>query len=167
MRTMKTLKILNQTIAAITISLLSIVSLAQVNLNVADLFSSEALTNAISFTFAEESYIDDIPFDTEMIALNTEFAYADYDEEAIDDIPFDTEIVALQSELAKFNYADEESIDDIPFNTEMVAANYHYAKSLEIDIDFAIEEDIKDIPFDTYCVLTEGPGAQCKLNMDK
>lgn len=53
--------------------------------------------------FEEESYIDDIPFDTKSIAdnclfeekMNLEFSIED--EAYVDDIPFDTKEIALES----------------------------------------------------------------------
>lgn len=54
------------------------------------------------FTFEEEEYIDDIPFDTESVAeaynyeksLNVEYQFTD--EAYVDDIPFDTNKVAYE-----------------------------------------------------------------------
>lgn len=54
------------------------------------------------FAFAEEEYIDDIPFDTKSIAENYLFRESlnvsyEFEEEAyVDDIPFDTYQIALK-----------------------------------------------------------------------
>lgn len=80
--------------------------------------------------FEDEAYIDDIPFDTEVIfnevVLERNLVEFDFDvEEYIDDIPFDTEVIADEKlyELAfnkEFAIEEEAYIDDIPFNTEEV-----------------------------------------------
>lgn len=84
---------------------------------------------AVSLPLAEEeSYVDDIPFDTKAVALKSLFFNLEKpDAEAyIDDIPFDTEKIA-----ATYNYSasnllpeEEEYIDDIPFNTADVVEDY-------------------------------------------
>jgi hypothetical protein len=80
--------------------------------------------------FNEESYIDDIPFNTEAIYSEVviERNIIDYElnEEAyINDIPFSTETIAENKlyELAikeEFTFDEETYIDDIPFNTEEI-----------------------------------------------
>lgn len=91
---------------------------------------------ADGFKLKEESYIDDIPFNTteiyyEILAADTGNLYLpSLNEEAyIDDIPFDTQEIAqiVQSEMAiakSFKMTEECYIDDIPFNTETVAASF-------------------------------------------
>jgi len=98
------------------------------------IMQSSALADG--FKMKEESYIDDIPFNTteifyEILAADTGNLYLpSLNEEAyIDDIPFDThEIVEIvQSEIAmekSFKMTEEGYIDDIPFNTETVAAGF-------------------------------------------
>ena len=65
-----------------------------------------------------ETYINDIPFDTEEIARKYEMIFPYIEEEQnVNDIPFDTEEVARQYEVI-FPYFEEETyIDDIPFDT--------------------------------------------------
>lgn len=91
---------------------------------------------ADGFKLKEESYIDDIPFNTteifyEILAADTGNLYLpSLNEEAyIDDIPFDTHEIAeiIKSEIAmkkSFKMPEEGYIDDIPFNTETVAASF-------------------------------------------
>ena len=98
-----------------TTILIAIITLFSVNLN------------ASNIQFAEESYIDDIPFDTEMIC----------------------ESLMLKDFQNEFQFEEEAYIDDIPFSTKSVAANYHFTSALEIDFDFNDEDYINDIPFNT------------------
>ncbi len=70
----------------------------------------------------EESYIEDIPFNTE--AIFECFVVSELkrnccmlNEEYIDDIPFDTEQIARENELMLtpvFEMEDEPTIDDLP-----------------------------------------------------
>lgn len=87
------------------------------------------VTNTVNLPLPEEeTYINDIPFDTKAIALKSLFAnLAKPEEEAyINDIPFDTEtIVAVYNfNLQNVFPEDEAYIDDIPFNTSEVAREY-------------------------------------------
>lgn len=71
----------------------------------------------------EESYIEDIPFNTE--AIFECFVVSELkrnccmlNEEYIDDIPFDTEKIARECELMLipvFDLEDEPTIDDLPY----------------------------------------------------
>ena len=83
--------------------------------------------SAFNIQFAEESYIDDIPFDTEMIY----------------------ESLILKDFQNEFQFEEEAYIDDIPFSTKSVASNYHFTSALEMDFDFNDEDYIHDIPFNT------------------
>lgn len=187
---MKTLKIFNQTIAAIAITLLSVVTFAQDNENAENIFGANSLTTSNTFAFIDENYIDDIPFNTEEIALVTELAAFESDEatiddipfnteeivfnielaafvsdeETIDDIPFNTELIVLNIQLAAFE-SDEDTIDDIPFNTERVVAAYHYNMAVNHTFEFSMEDYINDIPYDTYCVLNQEDGTICEINI--
>lgn len=84
------------------------------------------------FPMPEESYVNDIPFNTALIsafsfresALNG-CLQAD-DEAYVDDIPFDTRAVAEKqfynlSVVPELTLSDEPYADDIPFNTAEVA----------------------------------------------
>ena len=76
----------------------------------------------------EEAYINDIPFDTRAIALQSLFLNLEKPEEEayINDIPFDTEtIAALYNYNLKDIFPEEEAyIDDIPFNTSEIVKEY-------------------------------------------
>ena len=73
----------------------------------------------------EEEYVDDIPFNTELIATQTvyidavEVAYAFEAEAYVDDIPFNTKYIAVVA-LA-FEMDEEAYVDDIPFDTRVIA----------------------------------------------
>ncbi len=77
----------------------------------------------------EESYIDDIPFDTEKIYDSVQDAYvAQYfqleDESFVDDIPFNTFSVVDKHQIVnepEFNLEEEEFINDIPSVTMEIA----------------------------------------------
>lgn len=86
-------------------------------------------TLAVSLPLAEEeSYVNDIPFDTKEVALKALFFNLEKpsDEAYIDDIPFSTENVAATYNYNALNLLpeEEEYIDDIPFNTADVAEDY-------------------------------------------
>ena len=94
------------------------------------LFSTSSFSN--NFEIAPEPYIDDIPFDTETIAMNAlyEMAMAEVydleDEEYIDDIPFNTDsiyrdCICKKAMKTKFEMEEETYIDDIPFDTHKIA----------------------------------------------
>ena len=73
--------------------------------------SSESSVNSVSelaFEFEEEEYIDDIPFNTNEIALN--YLYE-------------------KNLNMEFDFEEEAYVDDIPFNTNEIAtlATEHYA----------------------------------------
>lgn len=81
----------------------------------------------------DEQYINDIPFNTHLIAeaflsgLAMEQTFVMEEDEFINDIPFNTAKIARQ-ELSRrameqvFACAGEEQIDDIPFNTSIIAS---------------------------------------------
>ena len=60
--------------------------------------------SAATFSFEEENYINDIPFNTNQI----------YNE------------ILIESGMLDFNFVDEAYINDIPFSTEMVVSDYEY-----------------------------------------
>ncbi len=86
--------------------------------------------NASGIEFDEESYIDDIPF-------NTEEVYND--------------IIAEQS-LVEFNFEEEGYIDDIPFNTECISANCLFNQAISVEFDFEEETYIDDIEASVFYV---------------
>jgi hypothetical protein len=87
-------------------------------------------TISVSLPVAEdESYVDDIPFDTKEIALKSLFmGLMQPEEEAyVNDIPFDTEEIAAvnNNKLLSFQPQEEEYIDDIPFETAQIVSDYN------------------------------------------
>lgn len=94
-----------------------------------------SISFADNFELMPESYVNDIPFNTEAIAAQTlyeqaisvEFSLTD--EEYIDDIPFNTAFIVREYFREKaftevFEIEEEEYIDDIPFNTMQIALNH-------------------------------------------
>ena len=90
---------------------------------------------AKGFEMETEAYVDDIPFNTELIANQALYSQAiavefSMEEEAyIDDIPFNTDSLAAVA-LSDFAFAEdfdmeeEDYIDDIPFNTSSVVRQH-------------------------------------------
>lgn len=81
--------------------------------------------------FEEETYIDDIPFDTEMIVKGILTPEFDFEEEYIDDIPFNTASITSNCFYNKaiavvFELNEEEYIDDLPFSTIEIAQQYNF-----------------------------------------
>jgi len=124
------------------------------------LFILFSFTNAFSNTiqFEEEQYVDDIPFDTEMVVnemMNPEF---DFEDEAyIDDIPFNTACVTINCNYNKvisvvFELEEETYINDMPFDSEKVAEWYACNNAVSFDFELNDESYIDDIPFDTFTI---------------
>ncbi len=78
----------------------------------------------LEFTFEEEEYIDDIPFDTECISID-----------------------CLYQEAISIDYQieDEKYINDIPFDTKCISAKCRYNKAMKVEFNFEEEEYIDDI----------------------
>lgn len=76
------------------------------------------------------------------------------DEAYIDDIPFNTEIVFNEVMNPEFDFEDETYINDIPFNTEKLVKEYVYAKAITTEFKMIDETYIDDIPFCTYAVVS-------------
>lgn len=76
----------------------------------------------------DEGYVDDIPFDTKVIALESLYLnMVEPEEESyINDIPFETEKIASLSQLLKIRPEVESYINDIPFNTSEIAKEFNY-----------------------------------------
>lgn len=75
----------------------------------------------------EESYINDIPFDTWHISAGLIPTPALPAEAYIDDIPFETESIAarfIQVEKSGINLEPESYVNDIPFDTHKIASEY-------------------------------------------
>lgn len=118
-------------------------------------------TNSFGNTlnFAEETYIDDIPFETEMVVHELNLSNFDFADEAyINDIPFSTECVAAncnykQAVSIEYEMEDETYINDIPFNTEKVTENYICSNAMMVQFQMEEEQYINDIPFNTESVV--------------
>ncbi len=103
------------------------------------LFST--IISAKGFEMETETYVDDIPFNTEEIAVQAIYEQAVTvefyleEEEYVNDIPFNTDSlakVALNNEaLAQdFNMEEETYIDDIPFDTNEIALCFSQKNSM-------------------------------------
>lgn len=90
------------------------------------------------FDFEEESYIEDIPFDTECVTTNCKYkkamsvVFEMEDEKYVNDIPFDTKNIAQNSSQNKLDFEDEAYIDDIPFNTLSIATKADLKNNLTV-----------------------------------
>jgi hypothetical protein len=128
---------------------------------IASLFLMLAINlNASNFlpAFAEEAYIDDIPFDTELIFEKLTMPEFDFEEEAyINDIPAELYCTTPDCMYEKatsivFETSEEGYIDDLPFNTEKIANEYQFDTALNMDFEMEAEKYIDDIPFSTALV---------------
>ena len=112
---------------------------------------------ATNLTNSEESYINDIPFDTktvvnEILADKALEAFCFEYEEYVNDIPFDTESVAAitaEKSVTLPDFEEEQYINDIPFNTEKIAGEAHYKAALTVNFELEEENYVNDIPFNT------------------
>lgn len=75
---------------------------------------------------SEESYVDDIPFDTKSVVFHSGISpFALPEEGYVDDIPFSTRSVVTGQDTDSLPKLNEESyIDDIPFDTEKIYNEY-------------------------------------------
>ena len=97
-----------------------------------------------------EEYINDIPFNTELIAgesLMMRDGWETRDEANVNDIPFDTRKIANEILLDQIvNAYKEEEINDIPFNTRKVYEECMMARLMH---EYKNEISAHDIKFDT------------------
>jgi|WetSurMetagenome_2_1015567.scaffolds.fasta_scaffold120785_1 hypothetical protein len=126
------------------------------------------ITQAIDGNFShilkpeEESYADDLPFNTERISAEyrkTEMMKSIeiprmQAEEYSDDIPFNTLGIAtlylIKSGMAEMlRLKDESQANDFPFNTAVIAGNVREGK---LPLVLTPEPYIDDIPFDTKSI---------------
>ena len=132
-----------------------------IGLIVLALLLTTGTANATEFQFEEEAYVDDIPFDTEMVVhLLTNSDYNFEEEAYVDDIPFNTADISRQKlfELAMmqdFDLNEEASIDDVPFNTEQVVINYKFRQAMEQVYEMTEENYVNDIPFNTCLIAAK------------
>lgn len=126
------------------------------------MFASSTFANNKSFDFEEESYIDDIPFNTEWVVSELMTLSYDFEDE---DITFNTaHVVAnynyrLSTEVV-FEIEEKDNINDIPFNSEWIANEL-----LSEPVDFEEESYVDDIPFDTK-YISETIAFRYALSMD-
>jgi hypothetical protein len=103
----------------------------------------------------EEVYINDIPFNTNDIAIASilDGDVLKLDEEAyVDDIPFDTEAIAVKYvPNLKVKSSDESYIDDLPFNTEKVFYEKLAERLTKQYKDETESNDIPDVSDNTFC----------------
>lgn len=98
---------------------------------IALLFSLNSYSNPI---FEEEAYVNDIPFDTETIAIKALYEMA----------------------MSKVFYLEEEEyINDIPFNTDSIYRDCICKKAMKTEFEMEEETYIDDIPFDTHKIVQE------------
>ena len=131
------------------------------------LFTASLTANTNYPSLIEETYINDIPFDTEIVAesysMNEIEKDFDFSEEyEIFDIPFNTTCITADCryEIAiaeEFEMEEETYINDIPFSTEEVSAVANM-------VDFEDEAYINDIPFDTFAVINHLDCPQYAMN---
>lgn len=132
------------------------------------LLFNQSLVQASSTTSVildDESYIDDIPFNTLTIYKSYRTSVAllssgkELQEEAyIDDIPFNTAAISDSKSLVKKDstvfLTDEQYVDDIPFNTAMIASEYAASNSDQPMFSaLSPEPEAEDIPFSTSDVV--------------
>lgn len=86
------------------------------------------------------------------------------DEAYIDDIPFDTEMVVHLLMLAEYNFEEEAYIDDIPFNTAKISAQYLYNDAMAVNFELPEELYVNDIPFNTCLIAAKATnGNNCNV----
>lgn len=100
-------------------------------------------------TLERESYINDIPFNTEMRVNLVASTFNLNEETYIDDIPFNTtelynDIIAEQ-EPAEFDFDEEEYIDDITIDTKCISTHCLYQRAISVEFNLDEEQFINDI----------------------
>jgi len=131
------------------------------------LFTISLTANTNYPSLLEEAYINDIPFDTEIVAesysineMEKDFDF--FEEYEIYDIPFNTACISAECryEMAiaeEFEMEEETYINDIPFSTVEVSI-------VASSVDFDDETYINDIPFDTFAVVNDIECPQFAMN---
>jgi hypothetical protein len=104
-----------------------------------------------------EEYINDIPFNTELIAgesLMMRDGWEMKQEANVEDIPFDTRTIANDVLLDRIMAgSNENEVDDIPFDTRKIYQEYLMASLIR---EFEKEPEINDIPYQTVCIISDG-----------
>ena len=120
------------------------------------MFASSTFALNKSIDFEEETYIDDIPFNTaEIVALynytvSVSISFELEEESYINDIPFNTNWVADEANARLVQFEEESFINDIPFNTKWIAG-----EASARNFQFEVETYVDDIPFNTYAIASE------------
>jgi hypothetical protein len=108
----------------------------------------------------EESYIDDIPFNTWEIAVAALFEGDEVkltEEENVNDIPFDTRTMAMQYLLKKMEeQSGESNVNDIPFDTEKVMYEEFAAQLTE---QYREEQSTSDLPENDFIICDKDQGS--------
>ena len=103
----------------------------------------------------EEAYINDIPFDTYEVAVESILEGDELklkDEAYINDIPFDTKVIADKYLLnMKVKTLDETYIDDLPFNTAIIFYEKLAARLTEQYRDETGTDDIPGSNYNNFC----------------
>ena len=104
----------------------------------------------------EESYVDDIPFDTWEIAVAAVISgdEANLAEESyIDDIPFDTRTIVMQIMLKKLtDKPDESNVNDIPFDTKKVMYDQLAVRMTD---EYRDEQNTADLPGNDFNICNK------------
>ncbi len=125
------------------------------------MFTLNTFAKTKNFAFEDEAYINDIPFNTEMVVNDLKLAAIDFEDEAyIDDIELDTERIANMYNYQKalehnFILDEEVYVDDITFDTKAIVAVYNFNQALENEFNFSEELVVDDIPFDTMVIAND------------
>ena len=86
-------------------------------------------------------------------ASATDFSFED--EAYIDDIPFNTEMIVNEMNQGSLNFENEAYVDDIPFSTTEVVSQYNYQIAFNNIFEMPEEIFVEDIPFSTCLVASE------------
>ena len=92
-------------------------------------------------------------FSIRLAASDTTFRLQE--ESYVDDIPFDTELIAHQANLPDIFLEEEAYVDDIPFNTAQVTAMVHYEEAISVKFNPEVEDYIDDMPFNTAVIAAD------------
>jgi hypothetical protein len=132
---------------------------------------ASAQADGQTITNTEEPAVNDIPFDTELIAGTTQQhnlftkLWGLENEAPVDDIPFNTSgLVAMNPGiLPEIEFEEEAYIDDIPFDTEMIASNALIDQMLKE----SVERTVNDIPFNTEVIASNALTGRMERNYEE
>ncbi len=111
---------------------------------------ADVLANTAAFKLEDESYVNDIPFNTgklfSIIAMD-KLTDRFRDEANINDIPFNTRKIAAPLMLGNLmeNYRNERSAKDIGFDTRSIAGETWFMENVKL---FRDEAGVADIPYE-------------------